>query len=93
MKNHLIITTALVVGLTFLDSTLCHAQSASPKQKQFERIDTDKNGEISLEEFKAKTKTPDTAEEKFAKIDTDKNGSLSLEEWTAKGKKDPQAAE
>ena len=86
-------TLATIVAVSFMGSTLCQAQSPSPKEKQFERLDTDKNGEISLEEFKAKLKTPDTAEAKFARRDTDKNGSLSLEEWTATGKKDPQAAQ
>jgi len=88
-----ITTLATIVAVTFMGSALCHAQSPSPKEKQFERLDTDKNGEISLEEFKARSKTPDTAEAKFARRDTDKNGSLSLEEWTATGKKDPQAAQ
>ncbi len=88
-----IATLATIIAVTFIGSALCHAQSPSPKQKQFERLDTDKNGEISLEEYKAKSKTPETAEAKFARRDTNKNGSLSLEEWTATGKKDPQAAE
>ena len=59
--------------------------------KQFEKLDTDKNGAVSLEEYKAKSKTPDTADAKFAKLDTDKNGSVSLEEWTAgSAKKEPK---
>jgi len=76
-------TLAPVVAVTLMGSALCHAQAADPKKKQFEKLDADKNGSISLEEFKAKSKTPDTADAKFAKIDADKNGSVSLEEWSA----------
>ena len=72
-----------------MGSALCHAQDADKKKTQFERLDADKNGSISLEEFKAKSKTPETADKKFARIDTDKNGSLSLEEWTTPPKKAP----
>ncbi len=75
-------TLATVVAITLMGSAVCHAQD-SAKAKQFEKLDADKNGSISLEEFKAKSKTPDTADAKFAKIDADKNGSVSLEEWSA----------
>ena len=85
-------TLATVVAVTLMGSALCHAQAADPKKKQFEKLDADKNGSISLEEFKAKSKTPDTADAKFAKIDADKNGSLSLEEWSAGSAKKPKPA-
>ena len=86
------ITLATIVAVTLMGSALCHAQAADPKKKQFEKLDADKNGSISLEEFKAKSKTPDTADAKFAKIDADKNGSLSLEEWSAGSAKKPKPA-
>ena len=81
-------TLATIVAVTLMGSAVCHAQD---KAKQFEKLDDDKNGAVSLEEYKAKSKTPDTADAKFAKIDTDKNGSVSLEEWTAgSAKKEPK---
>jgi Ca2+-binding EF-hand superfamily protein len=86
-------TLATVVAVTLMGSALCHAQAADPKKKQFEKLDADKNGLISLEEFKAKSKTPDTADAKFAKIDADKNGSVSLEEWSAGSAKKKKPAE
>ena len=81
MKATNYLATAVAIGLTMMGSALCHAQDADKRKMQFGRLDTDKNGSISLEEFKAKSKTPETADTKFARIDTDKNGSLSLEEW------------
>ena len=84
-------TLATVVAITLMGSAVCHAQD-SAKSKQFEKLDADKNGAVSLEEFKAKSKTPDTADAKFAKIDADKNGSVSLEEWSAVGAKKPKPA-
>jgi len=84
-------TLATVVAITLMGSAVCHAQD-SAKAKQFEKLDADKNGAVSLEEFKAKSKTPDTADAKFAKIDADKNGSVSLEEWSAVGAKKPKPA-
>ena len=74
-------TLATVVAITLMGSALCHAQDA--KKNQFNKLDADKNGSISLEELKAKSKTPEQADKKFKKLDADKNGSLSLEEWSA----------
>jgi hypothetical protein len=82
-------TLATVVAITLMGSAVCHAQD---KAKQFEKLDADKNGAISLEEYKAKSKTPDTADAKFAKLDADKNGSVSLEEWSAVGAKKAKPA-
>lgn len=62
---------------------------------KFEAMDTDKNGSISLEEFKVNfakrqgmrkaegDKPQPTAEDVFNKLDTDKSGSLSKEEMMA----------
>ena len=84
-------TLATIVAVTLMGSALCHAQGApDKKQKQFEKLDTDKNGSISLEEFKAASKTPDTADKKFARLDADKNGSVSLEEFSASKAKAPK---
>jgi len=83
-------TLATVVAITLMGSALCHAQDAAKKQNQFNKIDADKNGSISLEEYKAKSKTPEQADKKFKKLDADKNGSVSLEEFSAAKPKKPK---
>jgi hypothetical protein len=53
----------------------------------FKKIDTDKNGSINLEEFKASPrgqKDAVKAEEIFKKIDADKDGNVTPEEFKAK---------
>ena len=90
MKITTSLATAVAVGLTMMGSSLCQAQGApDKKQKQFEKVDADKNGSISLEEYKAASKTPDQADAKFARLDADKNGSVSLEEFSAAQPKKP----
>jgi hypothetical protein len=73
-------TLATVVAITLMGSAVCHAQD-SVKAKQFEKLDADKNGAVTLEEYKARSKKPD-ADARFAKLDADKNGTVSLEEWS-----------
>ena len=75
------IALATVVAVTLIGSSLCQAQEVSKKQQQFERLDTDKNESVSLEEYTAKFNTPERAEW-FAARDTDKNGSLTLQEFS-----------
>jgi len=82
---------ATVVAITLMGSALCQAQDAPKKapnpQQKFEKLEADKNGSVSSDEFKANAKDPAKAEKQFAKIDADKNGSVSLEEWSAKSAK------
>ena len=69
------------------------ADPAKPKpdpEKVFKKLDTDGDGSISLEEFKASPrgqKDPAKAEEFFKKKDKDGDGKLSLEEFKAEGGK------
>lgn len=87
MKINTIIATA---AATLMGSALCLAQEVDKKQKQFEKLDADKNGSVSLQEFKAQSKKPGKADKKFARADADKNGSLSFEEWSAGKNKAPK---
>jgi hypothetical protein len=51
-----------------------------------QRLDTDKDGSVSLEEFKAGPRAkqdPSKAEEMFKKLDTNTDGKISLEEFKA----------
>ena len=85
---------ATVVAITLMGSALCQAEDAPKKapnpQQQFEKLDADKNGSVSSDEFKANAKDPAKAEQQFAKLDADKNGSLSLEEFSASKAKKPK---
>ena len=65
------------------------------KDDFFTKADTDKDGKLSLAEFKAASKDPVKAEAKFAAADTDKDGFLTREELKAAhhgGKKGEKAA-
>ena len=75
------IVAATLIGSTLIGSTLCQAQEVSKKQQAFERLDTDQNGTLTLEEYTAKVKTPERTEA-FTARDTDKNGSLTLQEFS-----------
>ncbi len=81
MKKNTTLATAVAVSLTLIGSTLCQAQEVSKKQQQFEKLDADKNGSLSLEEYTSKVKTPERTEA-FTARDTDKNGSLTLQEFS-----------
>ena len=82
MKNNKTLATAVAVAL--IGSTLCHAQTRAEKiEMEFDKIDLDKSGSISLEEFTFVSKTPDAAGGQFARIDTDKDGLVLLEEYLA----------
>ena len=62
------------------------AKKHATPEEQFKKLDTNNDGAVSLEEFKASghaKKDPAKAEEMFKKMDTDGNGSLSLEEFKA----------
>jgi Ca2+-binding EF-hand superfamily protein len=70
-------------------------------EETFRRLDADRNGKVSLEEFDAflkgnpRLKTRSDWSNLFADIDANEDGSLSLEEfktWAAKAKKKPTAA-
>jgi hypothetical protein len=59
--------------------------------EMFKKLDTNNDGKISLEEWKASPagqKDPAKAEEAFAKKDKDGDKNLSQEEFAAGGKKD-----
>ena len=99
MKNNKTLATAVAVSFTLMGSALCHAAPRVDKIKiEFDKIDLDKSGSISLEEFTFASKTPNAAGGQFAKIDTDQDGLILFEEFLASKqnkapRKQPPAAE
>jgi len=90
-KANYIITTAIVAAFTLSGVAVSQAEDA-PKKKpdpaaKFAKMDTDKNGSISKEEFTAKAKDAAKAEAAFTKKDANSDGSLSPEEFAAGGAK------
>ena len=84
MKNNKTLATA--VAVTLMGSALCHAQE-DKRQKQFNKLDADKSGTLTLVEYTSINPGPER-EAAFAARDTDKDGSLTLVEFsTAPAKK------
>jgi hypothetical protein len=71
-------TLAAIVAVTLMGSALCHAQD---KSKQFEKIDADKSGTLTMAEYTSIAKGPER-EAAFTARDTDKDGSLTLVEFS-----------
>lgn len=85
-------TTVILVTAAFA-ATSAFAQQPTPEPKKeapaagesrFAKMDTDKDGKISLAEFTGAAKKPENASKAFTKKDTDKDGSLSKKELAAK---------
>jgi Ca2+-binding EF-hand superfamily protein len=77
---------ALATSLSFGEEKAPKEKKTPDPEKTFKKIDTDDNGSLSLEEYKASpmgTRAGDKAEPKFKKLDTDGNGSLNLDEFKA----------
>lgn len=95
---------ALATSLSYGEEAPAKPEKKAPNpEKMFKKLDTDGNGSISLEEFKASPrgqKDPAKAEEHFKKLDADSKDGVSLEEFKAgqhapgkgKGKKKDGAA-
>lgn len=82
-----------ILGIIALATSLSFGEDQAPKEKKtpdpektFNKLDTDANGSLSLEEYKASpmgTRAGAKAAPKFKKLDTDGNGSVNLDEFKA----------
>ena len=65
-------------------------RSKANPEAHFTKLDTNSDGNLSLDEFKAGPvgkKDPSRAEKVYTKIDKDSDGKLTLEEFKARGPK------
>ncbi len=93
----------LALGLFAFYQGKAQDRQKPDSEKMFTFLDTNKDGSISLEEFKARKRRNEVSDEmqekRFAKIDTDADGTVTLEEFKAgianrgnksEGKKKPE---
>ena len=76
---------AIQLAVSVKGSAPSHAQEP-PKQKQFNKLDTDKSGTLTLAEYTSINPTPGR-EANFTLRDADKDGSLTLVEFSTPVKK------
>ncbi len=99
MKKLITILAALAVSVSFAtaaDAAKKEKKAGAPTaEERFKKLDTNGDGFISLEEFKASPagqKAGEKAEEMFKKKDKDGDGKLSPEEFAGGGGKKGDAA-
>jgi len=77
---------AVATSLSFGQEEAAKEKKGGNPEETFKKLDTDNNGSLSLEEYKASPmgkKQGEGAEAKFTALDTDKSGGLSLDEFKA----------
>ena len=60
-------------------ASVCAVPAFAGQQDRFAAMDTDKNGQVSWDEFH--TALPNMKKPAFDQIDADKNGAINAEEW------------
>lgn len=83
------------LGILVIASSFAFAQNAPKKERNrpnpeamFKKLDSNGNGSLSLDEFKASPmgkKNEERATKAFGKMDADSDGSVSLDEFKARG--------
>lgn len=78
---------AVLVGGFAAPAEAAKKEKDADPQAQFEKLDGDKDGKVTLEEFTKSAKDAEKAKKKFGKIDSNNDSSLSLEEFKAAAEK------
>jgi Ca2+-binding EF-hand superfamily protein len=85
-KNPVFIAAILTAGFVFADGSKHDKGGAQHHHPSFEEMDANKDGKVSLEEFKSaapKDAPAEKVEAKFKKFDTNADGSITKEEFDA----------
>ena len=91
MKLSVLLTLGLVVAMPLQARSRgpAHPGKHPPTvQEKFDKLDTNHDGFLSLEEFSAGSKDPLGSETNFRAKDTNGDGKLSFEEFSGKAKKE-----
>ena len=88
MKLHTVKLGLVALGLCAFTFTASAQEKKKPNPEQmFKRSDLDKDGSITLEEFKdtkrKKEVAEDVLEKRFNRMDADEDGAVTLEEFKA----------
>lgn len=86
----LAIALSLAVGAAYAKGAKQKNLAAKGKktvEERFADMDANKDGKVSLDEFKAKFPKPEAAEKVFKAMDADNDGSLTLDELKAHAEK------
>lgn len=79
---------AIASGFAFAQDSPKKERKQRDPEAVFKKLDTDGNGSLSLDEFKASPmgkRNEERATKIFGKMDADSNGSVSLDEFKAHG--------
>ena len=60
---------------------------------KFDRLDKDKHGKLTLENYKSRQSDPEAAAKRFEKFDANKDGFVTREEYIENGAVKPKAKE
>ena len=58
---------------------------AAERTTKFDRLDKDKHGKLTLEEYKSRQSDPGAAAKRFEKLDGNKDGFITREEYIQNG--------
>ena len=64
--------------------------AAAERAAKFDRLDKDKHGKLTLEEYVSRQSDPDGAKKRFEKFDTNHDGFVTREEYINNGAKKPK---
>lgn len=75
-----------ILAIVAIAVTPAIAADAAALEAAFKKLDTNTDGTLSLDEYKASpegVKDPEKAQRAFKKLDTDTDGTVSLDEYKA----------